>query len=304
MTILRIATRASKLALVQSRWVADGLMRAHAGIRVELVEIRTTGDAKLRDPLTAIGGKGAFTKELEDALLDRRCDLAVHSLKDLPTNLPDGLALAATPTREETGDVMLTRDPAVRDPWRQLARGAVIGSSAPRRKAQVLARRADLQVVEFRGNVDTRLRKLAEGTADAIILACAGLKRLGLLPDGLARFGLLPLDAPDWLPAVGQGCLGIETRADDEHTRKVVSALHDPSTWIEITAERAFLRTLGAGCTAPVGALARCDGKRISLVGALFATDGSQSTRRQAEGAVGEAEDLGVKLAQGIGHGA
>lgn len=294
MTILRIATRASALALAQSRWVASELERLHPGLRVELVEVRTTGDAKLGESLTAIGGKGAFTKELEDALLDRRCDLAVHSLKDLPTTLPAGLAVVCTPPREDPADVMVLRE-AMTDPWNQLPKAARIGSSSPRRKALLLARRADFQVIEFRGNVDTRLRKLSENQADAIILARAGLSRLGILgklPYGLS---LLTLEAPQWLPAVSQGCLGIEARADDEKTRQLLTPLHDTKAWTEVSAERAFLRTLGAGCSAPVGALARHRGDQVEMWGAMF-NDG-HSRRVHASAPVAEAAALGEKLA-------
>lgn len=302
MTLIRIATRGSKLALTQSRWVAAELQRVHPGLRVELVELKTTGDVKLGESLTAIGGKGAFTKELEEALLDRRADLAVHSLKDLPTTLPPGLEVACTPPREETGDVMLLRDRmAAGDPFAVLAQGATIGSSSPRRRAQLLARRPDLNVMEFRGNVDTRLRKLGEGKADAIILAKAGLKRMGLL-DGVeplaAKFGIHALDGPVWLPAAGQGSLGIEVRVSDSRLKQLLAPLHDVATWAEVAAERAFLRTLGAGCTAPVGAAARVDGKQLRMWGAVFATDGGKASRVEGTGTLDQAEELGAGLAR------
>lgn len=302
MSLIRIATRGSPLALTQSRWVAGELQRLHPGLRVELIELKTTGDVKLGQSLTAIGGKGAFTKELEDALLDGRADLAVHSLKDLPTILPTGLELACTPPREETGDLVLLRDRACAgDPFATLPNGATVGSSSPRRKAQLLARRPDLNVVEFRGNVDTRLRKLGQGQADAILLAKAGLKRLGLL-DGIeplgARFGIHALDGPVWLPAVGQGSLGIEVRADDTRLKQLLAPLHDAATWAEVTAERAFLRTLGAGCTAPVGAAARAQDGKIRMWGGVFSPDGSRAARVEGSDSQQGAAQLGEQLAR------
>ncbi|MBE7492152.1 MAG: hydroxymethylbilane synthase [Planctomycetes bacterium] len=302
MSSVRIATRGSLLALTQSRWVAAELQRLHAGLRVELVEIRTTGDIRLGQSLTAIGGKGAFTRELEDALLDGRADLAVHSLKDLPTVLPDGLALACTPAREDTGDVMLLRDRACAgDPFALLPKGVTVGSSSPRRRAQLLARRSDFNIIEFRGNVDTRLRKLGEGKADAIVLARAGLKRLGLL-DGIeplgAKFGIHALDGPLWLPAVGQGSLGVEIRAGDQRLGQLLAPLHDAATWAEVSAERAFLRVLGAGCTAPVGAAARAEAGQLRMWGAVFAPDGQKAARVQGVAGLNDAENLGTTLAR------
>ena len=297
MSDLRIATRASALALAQSRWVASEISRRHPGLVVELVEIRTTGDAKLGESLTAIGGKGAFTKELEDALLDRRCDVAVHSLKDLPTALPPGLVLACTPQREDPADVMLLREPFA-DPWRELPRGAIVGSSSPRRRALLLARRPDLNVTEFRGNVDTRLRRLGEGKAEAIVLARAGLARLGILdrlPHGLAAHAL---DAKQWLPAAGQGCLGLEARAGKERAASLLAPLHHADTFAAIRAERAFLHELGAGCSAPVGALARVGPAGIEMSCVLLAKDGKREVRRGGKAAVTDAEKLGASLAR------
>jgi len=302
MSAIRIATRGSLLALTQSRWVKAELERLHPGQAVELMEFKTTGDVKLTQSLTAIGGKGAFTKELEDALLSNLADLAVHSLKDLPTSLPEGLVLACTPAREETGDVMLLRDRAwAADPFATLPQGATVGSSSPRRKAQLLARRPDLKVVEFRGNVDTRLRKLAEGQADAILLARAGLKRLGRLPDpATGEFGIHALEAPGWLPAVGQGCLGIEARLADTRVWQMLEDLHDNAAWAEVSAERAFLRVLGAGCSAPVGAQARCSNGRVSLQVAIYAADGTATAGAKGEADAQEAEELGERLAHEV----
>jgi hydroxymethylbilane synthase len=265
---------------------------------VELVEIRTTGDAKLDQSLQAIGGKGVFTKELEDAILDGRCDTAVHALKDLPTTLPRGLARACTPVREDPADIMILKGGAITDPWRDLPRGAPVGSSSPRRRALLLAKRPDLRIVEFRGNVDTRLRKLSDGKAEAIVLARAGLSRLGLLyslPYGLHSFALA---APDWMPAVGQGCIGIEARANDTVTRGLLAPLHDNTAWIETTAERAFLRALGAGCSAPVGALARCGADKLEMWAATLAPDQAGDVRVHAIGSLAQPATLGESLAQ------
>lgn len=303
MPIVRIATRGSLLALTQSRWVQAELERMHPGLRVELLELKTTGDVKLGESLTAIGGKGAFTKELEDALLDGRADLAVHSLKDLPTILPQGLCLACTPEREDTGDIMVLRNRAwAGDPFASLPQGATVGSSSPRRKAQLLARRPDLRVIEFRGNVDTRLRKLQEGQADATILARAGLKRLGLL-DSIeplaARFGMHALDAPQWLPAVGQGALGMEARSGDDRVAQLLAPMNHPQTWACVQAERSFLRALGAGCTAPVGALATMQEENLTLSGAVFDESGN-AQRAQRSGNAQDAEAIGRDTASGM----
>mgnify|MGYP003382302583 CR=1 FL=1 len=201
-TSIKLASRGSTLALTQSRMISAALEKAHRGLRVEIVEIKTSGDVKLGQSLQAIGGKGAFTKELEDALLEKRADLAVHSLKDLPTTLPEGLTVGCTPPREDVADVLLLREhqplnELTEDPFHLLREKAVLGSSSLRRKAQALMHRADLKIIEFRGNVDTRLRKLEEGKADACLLALAGLKRLGLMDSLDKRFGVFILP-PSW----------------------------------------------------------------------------------------------------------
>lgn len=306
---LRLASRGSALALTQSRWVAAQLERLHAGLRVELVEIRTSGDVKLGQSLQAIGGKGAFTRELEDALLEGRADFAVHSLKDLPTQLPPGLALGCTPPREDVQDVLILRQkqPAnelTEDPFKILPPGATVGSSSLRRRAQLLARRKDLKVIEFRGNVETRLRKLEEGKADATLLALAGLKRLGLMgadPGLLERFGVFILPSRLWLPAVSQGCLGVEIRQDDKELRELLAPLHDAGTFAAVEAERAFLHALGAGCTAPVGALARVpEGSEVLLEGALFAEDGSSERRALVRGHISQPRRAGGEAARQV----
>lgn len=302
---LKLASRGSALALTQSRMIAAALEKAHKGLRVELVEIKTSGDVKLGQSLQAIGGKGAFTKELEDALLEKRADLAVHSLKDLPTTLPDGLTLGCTPEREDVADVLLLREhqplnELTEDPFKLLRPGATLGSSSLRRRAQALMHRGDLKIIEFRGNVDTRLRKLEEGKADACLLALAGLKRLGLMESLDKRFGVFILPPENWLPAVSQGCLGIECRADDARTLELLKPLHDEATFACVTAERAFLHALGAGCTAPVGAHAVVAKGEVTLKGAIFAEDGSGAKRGQATGPSRDAAKVGENAARGL----
>ncbi|MBZ0137973.1 MAG: hydroxymethylbilane synthase [Planctomycetes bacterium] len=314
---LIIGSRASKLALTQSNWVADELCRFHPGLEVEIVEIKTTGDVKLGASLSEIGGKGAFTKELEDALLEERCDLAVHSLKDLPTELPEGLRVGCTPTRENTDDALIYHNRIGTvdddsDPLGFLKQGAVVGTSSLRRKAQLLHTRPDLRVVEWRGNVDTRLRKLKDGDADAIILAAAGLLRMGLIdlstrPDRVdASFDSLALRAPAWLPAVGQGALGIEIREGDSRLLRLLAPLHDAATFAAAAAERAFLNRLGAGCVAPVGALASVpEGSTIRMTGRVLSGEGITSVQHTAKGKINEPEKLGVEVADWcLKHGA
>lgn len=306
--ILTIATRGSALALAQTRWVADQLMRRHKGLDVRIQEIRTTGDIRQKQSLRQLGGKGAFTRELEDALLAERCDLAVHSLKDLPTNLPRGLKILCTPPREDASDLLILRRPQpanelARDPLQLLARGARVGSSSLRRRAQILAHRPDLRVIEFRGNVDTRLRKLDEGKADAIILALAGVRRLGLLDRKTRRvqgkFDCFILPPQRWLPMVGQGALGIEGRAGDKRALGLLAALHDAGTYAAVAAERAFLHTLEAGCSAPLGAYGIAEeGSVLKLRGAVFSHDGTRQVEVVGSGVIGKPEALGRKLAQ------
>lgn len=301
-----IGTRASQLALTQSQWVKRELERIHDGLEVELVEFKTTGDEKLNASLTEIGGKGAFTKELEEALLSNACDLAVHSLKDLPTALPDGLCIGCTPTREVTDDVLVLREGAGddADPLNHLAHGATVGTSSLRRKAQLLNRRPDLNIIEFRGNVDTRLQKLADGKTDAIVLAAAGLVRLGLIQPSAGRyrvdsqFDALALTAPGWLPAVGQGVLGVEVRTDDSLMSELLAPLHHAGTWAAATTERAFLNTLGVGCLAPVGALATApEGSTIHFIGRVLSTDGKTVIEHKDTGKINAPVELGQSAA-------
>ncbi|MCB9893846.1 MAG: hydroxymethylbilane synthase [Planctomycetes bacterium] len=305
-----IGSRGSKLAMTQSNWVADELRSFHPGLEIEIVEIKTTGDTRLGASLTEIGGKGAFTKELEDALLAKRCDIAVHSLKDLPTNLPDGLRVTCTPRREVTDDALIYRTPIGTidddlEPLKYLPEGASVGTSSIRRKALLLAARPDVKIVEIRGNVDTRLRKLEELGLDAIILAAAGLSRLGILdvsprPDRVdSRYDSLALKAPGWLPAVGQGALAIEAREDDERVAHLLAALHDAATFAATAAERAFLHRLGAGCQAPVAALATApEGSTLKLRGRVMSLDGKTVVGTKAVGQIDKPDELGEQVAE------
>lgn len=306
-----IGSRGSKLALTQSHWVAAQLRQANPGLTVEITEIKTTGDRNLGASLSELGGKGAFTKELEDALLDGRCHLAVHSMKDLPTELPPGLGVLCAPAREDTRDVVILREQARESelPLGFLPYGVKIGSSSLRRRAQLQALRPDLRVVEFRGNVDSRLRKLAEGEVDACILAAAGVRRLGLLHEATMRVDGLHfryLETPQWLPAVGQGALALEGRLENGVPAKLLSSLNDSATFAATVCERAFLNRLGAGCQAPVGALARItpDGG-IHLDVAIYSRDGATCVQHSDSGDAAHAGTLGLKVANWcLTHGA
>jgi hydroxymethylbilane synthase len=286
MTPLRIGTRGSRLALWQAQHVA-ALLRPHP---VELVEIQTVGDQVRDRPLAQIGGDGLFTKEIQKALLAGAVDLAVHSLKDLPTLPVEGLVLAAVPRRGPTGDVLVSHRHRRFD---DLPPGAVVATSSLRRRAQVLHRRPDLRLVDIRGNVETRLRKLAEQDLDAVILAQAGLERLGL-GDAITEV----LD-PAWiLPAVGQGALGLECRADDRATLALVEPLNDPPTRQAVLAERALLRALGGGCLVPIGAAGTVAGNLLHLRGAVLSPDGTRRVGGEVSGSADDAEALGRRLAQ------
>lgn len=297
---ITIGSRGSKLALTQSRQVADALRGFHAGLEVQIVEIKTTGDRNLGASLSELGGKGAFTKELEDALLERRCDIAVHSLKDLPTTLPDGLRILCTPAREDTRDVLLCRvDSSFNGEIPFLGERAIVGTSSLRRRALLANMRPDLHAIEFRGNVDTRLNKLRDGKADACILAAAGLKRLALLDEVEMRVAEFRAHWLDWPPAPGQGALGIEGRAGDVVTARLLAALHDAATFAATAAERAFLNELGAGCQAPVGALAVCpEGSSLHIQGCILSKDGKTRVHGKESGVIADPEAAGRALAK------
>jgi hydroxymethylbilane synthase len=286
---LRIATRRSRLALWQAEHVAALLRTAHDGLDVELVPMVTEGDRILDRALAEVGGKGLFIKELEVAMYEGRADLAVHSMKDVPADLPEGMALASVLERADPHDAFVSnRYPGIA----ALPQGARVGTSSLRRQCQLRHARPDLEVIQLRGNVDTRLRKLDEGQYDAIILAAAGLKRLGL-DQRIAS--LVPTEAS--LPAVGQGVIGIECRADDEVTRRLVGALEHLPTRTCLEAERAFAARLQGSCQSPVAGFAELDGDRLRLRGLVGAPDGSRVFADEAHGDASSAVALGDGLA-------
>jgi hydroxymethylbilane synthase len=286
---LRLGTRGSKLARVQTDLVCQVLAAAHPELAapgaLEPVAIRTTGDRVTDRPLAELGGKGLFCKELEIALLDRRIDLAVHSIKDLPTWLRDGLVIGAVLVRADPRDVLIARAPTT---IADLPQRALIGTASVRRRAQLLARRPDLRIVNFRGNVDTRLRKLAAGEVDATLLARAGLNRLGL-----AEAGALTLSPEEMLPAVGQGAIGIECRADDAATLALLAAVDHPESHACVRAERALLAALDGSCHTPIGGLAEIADGRLRLRALIALSDGSEVLRAERIGPMGAAEGLG-----------
>lgn len=291
---LRIASRGSELALWQSRAVQAALRAADPSLSVEIDVIKTTGDVIQDVPLAKIGDKGLFTKELDAALLDRRADLAVHSLKDVPTRLPEGLVLAAVTEREDPRDVLLL-PPGASGDVQSLPPGARVGTSSLRRRAQLQALRPDLDVRDLRGNLNTRLAKLDRGDYDAIVLAAAGVLRLGWA-DRIAAY----LDAPAWLPAVGQGALAVVARAGDEDVLRRLRPLHDPHAAACTGAERALLRALEGGCQVPIGALGRVEGDRVVLHGLVAELDGGRIVRVEESGPVEEAEAVGRRAADAL----
>jgi hydroxymethylbilane synthase len=285
--MIRIGTRGSPLALVQAGLVRDALARAHPDLAVEIVPIKTTGDRVQDRRLMEIGGKGLFTKEIEEALLDGRIDCAVHSMKDLETWLPEGLRIGAMLPREDARDALIARTGTS---IVGLPRDSVVGTSSLRRQAQLLALRPDLKVVALRGNVETRLRKLAAGEADATLLAVAGLKRLGMLDKATAILG-----SGEILPAVGQGAIGVEIRSDDARMRDLLVALDDRATTLCVTAERACLAELDGSCHTPIAAHAELvDGEGTMHLRALIALPNGTSVHRdESRGPAAEAAALG-----------
>lgn len=289
-----IGSRGSKLALWQSEWVKARLEALDPRVRVRIEIVKTMGDVRLDVPLSVIGGQGAFTKELEVALLDRRVDVAVHSLKDLPTVTPEGLSITATPEREDPRDALVLRagSPSRTNSLKGLPGGAVVGTSSLRRIAQLKHLRPDVRIKDLRGNVDTRLRKLDEGEYDALILASAGLRRLGFAGRISAAIA-----QGEMLSAVGQGSLGVETRSDDAETNALVSRLDDPRTRVAVLAERALLRSLGGGCQVPIAAHATVEGGRLNLDGLVATLDGTRVLRESLDGEAADAARVGEELA-------
>jgi hydroxymethylbilane synthase len=289
MTVLRIGTRGSRLALWQAHFVADALRPLAAPREVVLVEIQTIGDQVRDRPLNQIGGLGLFTKEIQRALLDNQVDVAVHSLKDLPTLPVEGLTLAAVPPRGPAGDAFVSRRHAHFD---QLPKGARVATGSLRRRSQLLHRRPDLELLDIRGNVDTRLRKLEEQGLDALVLAEAGLARLGL-SNAITHV----LDVEWMLPAVGQGALGLECRADDGPVLDLLAHLNDFATAQAVRSERALLFALGGGCLVPIGAATKVVDGELWLGGAVLSPDGQQRIAGSAHGPVADAEAIGQRLA-------
>lgn len=290
MTVLKLGTRGSLLALAQSNWTASAL-KTNGASEVSLEVIRTVGDEHLDQPLHEISGKGIFTRELDEALLDGRVHLTVHSLKDLPTVLPEGLCIAATPTRVDPRDVLVGPEGASTT-LASLKEGAIVGTSSLRRVALLNAFRRDVTPRTIRGNVDTRLRKLDEGQFDAIILAAAGLTRLGL-----AKRVSEWLERTSWLPAPGQGALALVTRSEDAETRELVGALNDPDSLAAVSAERTFLEALGGGCQVPIGALGIPYDEKLRLWGLVASPDGRRVVRGDLTGSLADPQVLGHTLA-------
>ena len=298
MTIIRIGTRTSELALRQARMVQAAL--SARGLESELVTYKTVGDKRLDEPLSSIGAKGLFTKELETGLLKRKIDLAVHSLKDLPTESPAGLLVAAVLEREDPRDALVVNGRILAESLDDLPPGSRVGTSSLRRRAQLLSARPDLEVAELRGNVPTRLKKVDEGRVHAAILAAAGLHRLG------ARQHIKSyLDAPAWLPAAGQGAIAVQTRADDDTMRGLAEAMNDAPTMRAVRAERAFLAALEGGCQVPIGALAIQADDKAMLHGMIADIDGRRLVRGSIELDPDDPELSGIRLANQLrGEGA
>ena len=290
--ILNIATRKSPLALWHAEYVRDRQLAASPGLRVELVRMSTQGDKILDSPLAKIGGKGLFVKELEDGLLAGRADIAVHSMKDVPVELPAGLHLPVICEREDPRDAYVSNDYPSFD---ALPHGARVGTSSLRRQCQIMLRRPDIKILTLRGNVNTRLAKLDAGDFDAVILAAAGLKRLGFEQRITAY-----LDTTVSLPASGQGAVGIECRRADPEINRLIAVLDDPDTHTRVAAERAMNHRLEGGCQVPIAGHAVLDGNTLHLRGLVGAPDGSRVIRGEISGPRGDAEKLGVALADDL----
>lgn len=285
---VRIGTRGSPLALWQAHWAASALRQRHAGLQTEIVVIKTAGDRNRHAPLPQIGGKGLFVKDIEEALLRGEIEVAVHSMKDMPTDLPDGLHVSAVPTRADVRDAFVGKDgrqlTQIDGPWR-------IGTSSLRRQAQLRAFSDALQVCDLRGNVDTRLRKLRQGDVEGVVLAAAGLSRLGLAAEITE---LLPIDL--MLPAAGQGALALETVAG-HWVDDLLASLNDPATASAVAAERAVLQHLGGGCSVPIAVLGQCHDDRLHLQALVSSPDGGHTLRRKVSGPLDHAVPLGKRLA-------
>lgn len=287
-----IGSRGSALALAQTNWIREKIIARFPAVEVSVHVIRTSADKDTTSSIRSGAAVGVFVKELEQALLQKEIDLAVHSMKDLPTSIPDGLRIAAIPEREEAQDALITGGASG---LFQLPAGARIGTGSIRRQAQILALRPDLKVLDIRGNIETRLRKLQEGTYDAIVLACAGLNRLGLGDRIAAKFS-----TSEMLPAPGQGALAVETRDDDVRLDDIAAALNHLPTFQAVTAERAFLQRMGGGCNVPVAAYARVEGGFVEMHGLVASPDGSRALRSVLRGDCDTAVETAMHLADEI----
>ncbi len=286
---MRIGTRASALALWQAEWVKSELEKRYPGMQVSLTKIKTQGDKILDVPLAMVGGKGLFVKEIEEAMLRNEIDIAVHSMKDVPTIFPESLSLRCITEREDCRDIVILR-PGVSS-WRDLPQGARIGTSALRRKAQLLHLRPDLQMIDIRGNVQTRIRKLTEDNLDAVILAAAGMHRLGYT----SQIGeYLPVNIS--IPAIGQGALGIESRTDDDENNALIDFFNHPETDWAVRAERAFLKRLEGGCQVPIACHGTVKSEMLTLTGFVSDCNGVQCLKKTVKGSVHEAEQIGTSL--------
>ncbi len=289
---IKIGTRGSKLALWQAGWVKSELESAYPGVTVSLVVIKTKGDKILDVPLAKVGGKGLFVKEIEEALLNGNVDVAVHSMKDMPADLPEGLSIGPVPKREDPADVLISRRFSC---LAELPRGGRVGTSSLRRKAQLLGVRPDLEIVSLRGNLNTRLRKLESENMDAIILAAAGVRRLGLTAVITER-----LDEKIIIPAVAQGALCLELREDDAEIGKMLSILNHPETRTAVLGERAFLKQIGGSCQVPVAGFGTISNNEFQITGLVSEPDGSRVYKDTLNGSASSAENIGRELADSL----
>jgi len=287
-----IGTRGSDLALVQARWVSTRLQKLYSDISVEIVPIKTRGDRIQNVSLHEIGGKGIFVKEVEDALLRGDIDIAVHSMKDVPVELPDGLTMGAIPEREDPSDVLISRGGTQME---NLPKGARLGTGSLRRGMQIRNLMPDMEIVPVRGNIDTRIKKIVTENLDGIVIAAAGMKRMGR---GREISQYMPLDV--MMPAVGQGVLGIELREDDRKIADLISPLNHPDTVVEVSAERAFLRRLEGGCQVPIAGIAQKDGDDLVIKGLVGSVDGKTIIADEVRGRCSESEQIGSTLAENI----
>lgn len=287
---IRIGTRGSQLALWQANWVKSKLLEWNPGIEIEIHKIKTTGDKILDAPLSKVGGKGLFVKEIEEALFDKKIDIAVHSMKDVPTDLPEGLSISAITEREDPRDALISKDGSK---LKELKKGAKIGTSSLRRQVQLLNFREDFKIYQLRGNLNTRMKKLSAGDFDAIMLAAAGVKRMGW-KDKITEY--LPYDI--FLPAIGQGALGIEIRDSDREAGKIVERFNHRETSLCVRAERSFLERLEGGCQVPIAAFGMINGNTIKLEGLVGSIDGKILYRDTETDGENRVEELGVRLAE------